>query len=171
VLVRSHNWYHHRYLMIYWYSYRALTFPSGVLPALSGLASALARACSSTHLFGLWQSRLQVGLCWFVYFLLTTCETSSELTRRVQIWPWIYRWGNGIVLDAEESGNKQTKQLSIRCLASSSSFDNLRKEQHTVCGHVRMAEVLYDAQKGEAKWVARALVLDTRKEMGTLALH
>ncbi|RFU36296.1 hypothetical protein B7463_g95, partial [Scytalidium lignicola] len=58
------NHFDHWYALIADYNERELTYPSDVLPALSGIASAMAQLHGCTYMAGLWLEDLQVGLSW-----------------------------------------------------------------------------------------------------------
>jgi hypothetical protein len=102
------------YSMVMNYSGRQLSFPSDVLPALSGIASAVTELHKYTYVAGLWQEDLQLGLIWQTGPTAgeSTTETPRMLRRQARAgdywenlgypsWSWIsqFRYGRSIRLD------------------------------------------------------------------------
>jgi hypothetical protein len=92
---RSHrnNQFDQWYEMVEKYSRRSLAVDRDVLPALSGLASAMAKTHNCTYITGLWAEDLQVELAWYVEEckkrgLGIGCSTISQEALDIPSWSW-----------------------------------------------------------------------------------
>lgn len=108
------------------FSNRKLTYSSDVLPALSGLASAMTAVHHCTYLAGLWSEDLQVGLVWFVAdaqsgrhggstISLHTEEDKPQRpwTPNLPSWSWISRYGSMASFRGWENNHRLIKHEGI----------------------------------------------------------
>lgn len=112
----------HWYKMVSNFSCRELTYPSDVLPALSGLASAMVKMHHCTYLAGLWEEDLSVGLAW--YITATQRDTDRRLflpeegeennVTSLPSWSWTSRYGSVVQFWGWENNHTLVKH---ECLA------------------------------------------------------
>ena len=92
----------HWYKMVSNFSRREFTYPSDVLPALSGLASAMVKMHHCTYLAGLWEEDLSVGLAWYITAarrdtdrrLILPEEHEENNVKNLPSWSWISQYGS-----------------------------------------------------------------------------
>jgi hypothetical protein len=157
------NQFDHWYSMVTKYSRRALTYSSDVLPALAGVASAMATTHNCTYIAGLWQEDLQVGLCWYV-------TGSSPLDREplgkrtdpppgscpaMPSWSWISQWGKEIRFRGwennhylmEQHGIYLVDELSLSKASVAAPFSSVTKTSLVLTGLLRTATVQLDPRR------------------------
>jgi hypothetical protein len=74
------------YAAVHEYSYRALSFPTDKLPAISGLATEFQSLTSDTYLAGLWRADFLRGLLWSTY---PTMKLNKPQAWRAPSWSWV----------------------------------------------------------------------------------
>ncbi|KAF2490589.1 HET-domain-containing protein [Lophium mytilinum] len=100
------------YTLVKEYSQRSLTYPSDVLPALSGLANALAKTHGCTYVAGLWKEDLQIGLIWYVsgrryYYQPPLKDHPDDGNMTLPSWSWASQWGKAISFRNWQNNNTQ----------------------------------------------------------------
>lgn len=88
------NHFDHWYSMVENYSRRELTRESDELPALAGIATAMAKTHNCKYLAGLWHEDLQTGLCWYVSARRRFHERDGQSKAAkgpALLWSWICR--------------------------------------------------------------------------------
>ncbi len=114
----------HWYQMVTDFSTRKLTYPLDVLPALSGLASAMVEMHHCTYMAGLWGEDLHVGLAWYVvqedhhHRRNSSANDSWESEQSVWVpdwpsWSWISQHGRKVSFRGWENNHTIVKHESL----------------------------------------------------------
>ncbi|KAF3003636.1 hypothetical protein E8E13_007747 [Curvularia kusanoi] len=74
------------------YNMRALTYVTDALPAIAGLARAMAAVHGCTYLAGLWKEDIQRGLCWYVQEAKKPYVQKRDATS-LPSWSWVSQRG------------------------------------------------------------------------------
>ncbi|KAF2810918.1 HET-domain-containing protein [Mytilinidion resinicola] len=106
------NQFDHWYTLVKEYSRRSLTYSSDVLPALSGLANALAKKHGCTYVAGLWKEDLQIGLIWYVtgrpyHYRQLLKDRPDDWNINLPSWSWASQWGKAISFRNWQNNNTQ----------------------------------------------------------------
>jgi hypothetical protein len=139
--------------MVSKYSTRTLTNPADVLPALQGLANAMARMHGDTYVSGLWMEDLNVGLAWSVVknmeqvSPLENVGSSEQESSRIPSWSWASRWGCWIEFEKWESNHLLNEWESIKVEMTKIGSGRDEEKGLNVIGRVKVAEV-YPWPKG-----------------------
>jgi hypothetical protein len=136
--------------MVTEYTMRWLTYPSDVLPALSGLANAMARTHGCSYLAGLWNEDLKIGLAW--YFRCS--RQPAAKTVGIPTWSWASCWGNYIGFrlwkeDVTHLVDKDLASVSGSDYLSPSlprSFVGTNTRRLTISGFVKRAIVVQETR-------------------------
>ena len=121
------------YKVIQAYNSRSLTYPLDRFPAISGLASLLAKAYDCTYLAGLWKEDLQIGLVWFLprddwrsanssaqksLWQQSLNSSNSELNYIAPTWSWASSPGFKIEFVKWESNHAQLEGAGAQLISA-----------------------------------------------------
>lgn len=149
------NHFDHWYNMVSNFSRRELTYPSDVLPALSGLASAMVNMHHCTYLAGLWEEDLSVGLAWYITATrqdtvrhpILPEEGKEKNIKNLPSWSWISQYGSAARFRGWENNHTLVKH---ECLAltpmpgdvedfETHPFEHVAKRSLSLTGRVKTA--------------------------------
>ena len=151
----------HWYSLVERYSQRRLTHSADILPALSGLASAMARMHQITYVAGLWKEDLQVGLAWYTaegqHFVggNLPADSATQDLPHLPAWSWASQWGKLIKFRGWEDNNKLMAHEGVvlrydpneKPATGLHPFGKVWQKSLLLRGRVKMATVVHNSQR------------------------
>jgi Heterokaryon incompatibility protein (HET) len=194
---RAHRWrinqFDQWYSMVSHYTIRSLKYRCDVLPALSGLASAMAQTHGCTYVARLWKEGLQTGLAWYVqhheYHLgQPSVANTDQESLHVPTWSWASCWGKNVAFRGWESNATHVVQEGLvfvsggdhRTASSVDTFAGAVNRRLTVAGRLKRAILQKPDSYGrrnhnnkileKARWLAFVEDPETGDKLGQVAL-
>jgi hypothetical protein len=163
------------YEIIHDYSKRTLSYSMDILPAVAGLAKAMAQLQSLHYVNGLWTKDLATGLLWFVSCSpMSTAEVSKHKDNLPDIpsWSWASQWGKPIEFWKEEilpskvmcvghdSSIEATHEADVETAESIADSENnkyqtVTQKTLTVAGHLTTLDLSSTDEYPDMRWAER----------------